>query len=220
MANKRKDDPTKRLTAKQLAFIEAYSLSLNGAEAYRTAYPTSKSWRPERVQVEASKLLKHPIIAQRVAERAKKAAAIAEEKFEINAERVLQELAAIAFQNSADVFEWGAFERPVFRKDKATGKYEKVVDENGEEVTELVPFARAKPSAELSRQQKSAIISASETTSRTGDKLVEIKMADKVGALKLLGQHLSLFKVGIDANVSGKNGGPIQLVISTAEANL
>lgn len=208
------------LTKQERKFVEHFALHGNGAEAYGHAYPASRKHSPDYRSKKANELLKKGRVKGRAEQLKERASKIVDEKFDISAERVLQELAAIAFQNSSDIFEWGTYERDVYRKNKETGRLEPVLDKDGKQVTETVPFARAKPSSELTRQQKAAILSASETISRTGDRLIEIKMADKVGALKLLGQHLSLFKMGIDANVAGKAGGPIQLVISTAEANL
>lgn len=208
------------LTKQQEKFARHYALHGNGAEAYHHAYPASRKHTPQYRAEHACKLLAQAKIAAKVASLKGKAAQIAERSFEITAERVIQEIAAIAFQNSGEIFDWGTYERQVYRKNKETGRHEPVVDKDGNHVTELVPYARAKPSSELSRQQKAAILSASETISRTGDRLIEIKMADKVGALKLLGQHLSLFKVGIDAKLGGVGGGPISVVVMNAESNL
>lgn len=149
-------------------------------------------------------------IQARLAVLSIKVAAVAEKKFEITAEKVLQELAAIAFQNAGEYFEWGSIEKPVLRKNRKTGETVHVPDGDGRPMFEQVPFARIKPSEELTEVQKRAIVSVSETISRTGDRLIEAKMADKMGALKLLGQHIGLFKDRVEH--TGKDGAPIQTV--------
>lgn len=207
MANKRTIDPTKKMTRQQEKFCKHYAQYRNGAEAYRHAYPTSKKWKPQRVATEAQKTLALPHIARRIGNLAEKVAQIADEKFEISSEMVLRELATMAFQNSQDYFEWGIREVAVRRKNKETGKYEIMHDENGNPITEPVPYARIKPSEELSREQMGAVLSVSETITKTGDRMIEAKMGDKLGALKLLGQHLGLFKVRVET--TGKDGGPI-----------
>lgn len=205
---RRKDDPDAPLTPKQRAFVEHYTVHLNATEAYRHAYPASRKSTAKKVATEAGKLLNHPRIETIVRARAEKVAVIAEKKFEITAERVLQELAAVAFQNSEDYFEWGSYERPKRRKNKETGTYDPILDEHGDPIMESVPYAKIKPSDSLTRVQKAAIVAVSETISRTGDRVIEAKMADKMGALKLLGQHLALFKERVEH--TGKNGGPIE----------
>lgn len=212
---KRKGVAPNKLTAKQEAFAAEYAKTKSAAESYRRAYNVRPETSPQQVAVQGQKLLAHPKIAQRVEELSARVAKIAAEKFDLSAEKVLGELAAIAFQNSEDIFEWGTFERPVFRKNRQTGQLEPVIGQDGQQVTETVPFARAKPSSELTRDQKRAIVSASETISRTGDRVVEIKMADKLGALKLLGAHFNLFKTTVEH--TGKNGAPIALQEVKAE---
>lgn len=59
--------PMAGLTPKQEAFALAYVETGNASEAYRRAYDP-KRMTPEAVAVEASKLLKHPKVALRVAE--------------------------------------------------------------------------------------------------------------------------------------------------------
>lgn len=206
------------LTRQQQKFCEHYALHGNGAEAYGHAYPKSRSNTPKYRTDHAAKLLKKDGIRDSIERLKPKAAEIAEQSFAITAERVLAEMAAIAFANSDDYYRWGTFDRPVRRKDKETGRWETVKDEHGNDVTEPIPFAHIKPSDQLTRQQKAAIVGASMTFSKTGDPVVEVKMADKRAALKDLMQHLGLLKT--DVNVSGKGGGPVQLVISSAESNL
>lgn len=206
------------LTAKERKFCEHYALHGNGAEAYRHAYPVSQKHSPKYRTDKAAKLMKKAGIEDSIARLRPKALEAAEKKFEITAERVLAEMAAIAFANSDDFYSWGTFDRPVRKKNKQTGLWETMKDDKGRDITEPVPFARIKDSDKLSRLQKAAIVGASMTFSKSGDPVVEVKMADKRAALKDLMQHLGLLKT--DINLAGKGGGPVQLVVSNAEANL
>lgn len=207
------------LTAAQERFCKHYALHRNGTAAVRHVWPHYKSKPDQRAAVRASQLLSERKVSERVEQLAGKVAKVAEEKFEISVEKVVQELACIGFYNAEDYFEWGTMERPVWRKDR-DGKMERVLDENGDQVTETVPFARLKDQSDLTRRQKAAILTVGETITRTGDRMIETKMADKVGALKLIGQHLGMFKMGLDAQVAGKGGGAIMVVVQNAEANL
>jgi phage terminase small subunit len=56
------------LTPKQEAFVLAYIETGNASEAYRRAYPASKSWKPEVVHVKASELLSNGKVVVRVDE--------------------------------------------------------------------------------------------------------------------------------------------------------
>lgn len=205
----RKNARQENLTPAQEAFCKAYVLNgFNGTAAYRSAFPKAKDSLDDTLAAMASKLLATAKISQRIAVLKMTTAAVAEKKFEITAERILQELAAIAFQQAGDYFEWGTVERPVRRKNKESGKLEQMLDENGQPIMEAINFARLKPSDELTPVQKSAIVTVTETTNKFGDRMIEAKMADKLGALKLLGQYRGLFKEKVEH--TGKDGGPIQ----------
>lgn len=61
-----------KLTAKQEAFIRAYLKCGNASEAYRQNY-NAKGMTSDAVNVEASRLLRHPLISPRLAEIQSKA---------------------------------------------------------------------------------------------------------------------------------------------------
>lgn len=205
---KKRHDPTNGLTPQQEKFCQHYALHKNGAQAYFEAFPRSRKSNAQARAVHASQLLAQHKIRVRIEALAAKVAETADKKFEVKVERVLQELAAIAFQNADDYFEWGTYKREQRRKSKETGLYEPMLDQDGKPLTEEVPFARIKPSDQLTREQKAAMVAVSETISRTGDRVIEAKMADKLSALKLIGQHLGMFKELRE--VTGKDGKPIQ----------
>ncbi len=191
----KRDPIADKLTAAEEKFCQHYAMHQNGSEAFIAAYPErAKIATAQRRYENASHLLSRPKIKARIGVLATRVVEIAEKKFDITAERVLQELAAIAFQNAEEYFEWGSRNVVVRRRNKETGQMEPLIDENGEPLTKAEPYALIKPSETLTRVQKAAVLSVSETISKTGDRVIEAKMADKLGALKLLGQHLALFK--------------------------
>lgn len=145
--------------------------------------------------VQAQKILKKPSVGLMIAGLESKIETIAEQKFEITAERVIQELAAIAFANADDFYEWGVVERPLFHKDGAPQ-----LDKSGQQIIERTPYVHIRPSSALTRQQKAAIAGAGMSFSKTGDPVVEVKMGDKRAALRDLGQHLGLFKEQVQHN--------------------
>jgi phage terminase small subunit len=94
-----------RLTNKQEAFAQHYALHGSPIEAYRGA-GYSKAMSANSTAVEAQKLLKKPKIADRIAELSARVRKVAEEKFDISAERVLRQFEAIAFADAGDFVEW------------------------------------------------------------------------------------------------------------------
>jgi hypothetical protein len=211
MAKKSKHARKDQLTKNELSFAQHFALHGNGAEAYGHAYPKSRTNSPEYRSNKASKLLAKATIKARVDALKKKVSAIAEDKFEITAERIIQEMAAIAFANSDDYYEWGSFEQPIFNR-----KGDPVINElTGKQKTEIVPYAYIKPSKGLSRRQKAAIVGAEMSFSKTGDPVVSVKMADKRGALKDLAQMTGHLKNLHE--VTGKNGAPIAVAATSAD---
>ena len=72
----------------------------DASEAYRRAYNTNA--KPDTVKAEAQRLLNNPHVAPTIEALLKRVAEIAEEKFDIKAEDILQEIAAVAFYNAED----------------------------------------------------------------------------------------------------------------------
>lgn len=192
------------LTKQQRKFAEHYALHGNGAGAYAHAYPASKKSTPDYRSRRAHDLLRNGRIRSKIDALRPKAAAAIDQKFEITVERIAQEYAAIAFANSDDYFEWGTREVPRFRKDGSP-----VIGPNGQQVVDVEPYAYAKPSTSLTRKQKAAIVGASMSFSRTGDPSIEVKMANKLAALKDLGTFLKMFNQQVEH--TGPGGGPVQV---------
>ncbi len=94
---------TTQLTPKQEAFVRAYVETGNASEAYRQAYPRSKNWKPESVHRKAHELLGNVKIMSRLDEFRRPAL----KKAEVTEERVVNELARIAFGDKRELMKWG-----------------------------------------------------------------------------------------------------------------
>jgi len=91
------------LTPKQEAFATGIASGLSQADAYRAAYPRSAKWKDEAVWQQSSRLAAHSEVYSRVKELGAKAAAANE----VTVERIVRELALIAFGNKRSVMAWG-----------------------------------------------------------------------------------------------------------------
>lgn len=177
-----------KLTEKQKIFVNEYLVDLNATRAYKVAYPNVK--KDDTARANGSRLLTNANIKEYLDERMKER----EKRTEITQDKVLEELAAIAFSNGS--------------------KYAKVIeetvyDENGEvlldsdgnivkqKVVDLVL------TDELSETDKKAISSI-----KRGRNGIEISTYDKVRALELLGKHLGMFKEKVE--VSGNINNPYE----------
>ena len=126
-----------KLTQKQEKFARAYVETGNASEAYRRAYDASRM-KAETVNNNASKLLQHSEVAARVATLQSRVAKIAENRYEVTQDRIIAELARIAFARAEDYFTWGP---------------------TGVEVKE---------SSTLTRDQLAAVVEVSQTVSASG----------------------------------------------------
>lgn len=177
-----------KLTEKQKIFVNEYLVDLNATRAYKVAYSNVK--KDDTAAVNGNRLLRNAKVKEYLNERMKER----EKRTEITQDKVLEELAAIAFSNGS--------------------KYAKVIeetvyDENGEvlldsdgnivkqKVVDLVL------TDELSEIDKKAIASI-----KKGRNGIEISTCDKVRALELLGKHLGMFKEKVE--VSGNINNPYE----------
>jgi phage terminase small subunit len=126
-----------KLTTKQEKFARAYVEAGNACEAYRRAYDASRM-KPESINRKAQELLSHGMVTARIEELQSKASRLAEDRYEVTQERIVAELARIAFARSEDYFTWGS---------------------TGVEV---------KDSSTLSRDQLAAVAEVSQTISASG----------------------------------------------------
>ena len=143
------------MTQKQKRFIEEYLIDLNATQAAIRAGSS-----PDTAQQTGSENLSKPVIRAQIdramAERSKRTG--------VNAERVVQELAKIAFVNAAEVID----------PKTATVKEDALPED-----TAAIQSVKVKTFGEDGLER-------------------EIKMADKLKALELLGKHLGMFKDSIE----------------------
>ena len=139
-----------RLTPRQEQFVDEYLIDLNATQAAIRAGYSRKT--ADRIGPE---LLGKTCVSDAIQRRRRDR----ERRTEITQDRVLQELAAIAFARGTDYAS---------------------VSPGG--------VVHIKPTDELNDTQKAAVLSIKETQNG-----VEIKLADKVRALELLGKHQGLF---------------------------
>lgn len=93
----------KPLTPQQEKFAAGVAAGLNQAEAYRQAYPHSKKWQDKSVWSKASMTVKLDKVQQRILELQAKAA----KANDVTVERIVRELALIAFGSKKQIMEWG-----------------------------------------------------------------------------------------------------------------
>lgn len=146
------------MTQKQKRFIEEYLIDLNATQAAIRA-----GYSPDTAQQTGSENLSKPVIRAQIdramAERSKRTG--------VNAERVVQELAKIAFVNAAEVID----------PKTATVKEDALPEDTA------------------------AIQSVKVKTFGADGLEREIKMADKIKALELLGKHLGMFQNNLNVTL-------------------
>lgn len=87
------------MTEKQKIFADEYLIDLNATRAYRVAYPSVK--KDETAAAAAARMLRNVKVAEYIQERMQER----QKRTEITQDRVLQELAAIAFAKATDYAE-------------------------------------------------------------------------------------------------------------------
>lgn len=147
------------MTKKQKRFIEEYLIDLNATQAAIRA-----GYSPDTAKSIGSENLTKPDIQARIA----KAMAERSRRTGINADRVVMELAKIAFVNASDVID---AETATLKPDAAP------------EDTAAIQSVKVKTFGEDGLER-------------------EIKMADKLKALELLGKHLGMFKDKVELSGS------------------
>lgn len=145
---------TSKLSPKQKAFCEEYLVDLNATAAYQRVYSCTEA----SARRNASRLLTNADVAAYIQELQ----AQRSQRTEITADRVLQEIAAIAFAKLTDAVSF---------------------DRRG------VTF---KDSKELEESTKAALASVTYSESAQGGIRQSLKMHDKISALTLLCKHLGI----------------------------
>lgn len=161
-----------QLTAQQLLFVDEYLKDLNGTQAAIRAGYAEVSAR-----VQAHRLLTNDnveaIIDKKMHARSK--------RLEVTADKVVREIAKVAFANIKMVMRW---------------------DEEGN--------AYVIPSDDMDNTVSAAIAEVNHTTTRIKGDLVNthtrIKMHDKLKALDALCRHLGIYKQGDNGEIPGFGG--------------
>lgn len=163
---------SERLSPKQEAFAQHFALHGDASAAYRVAYDTSK-YKPETIHQSACRLLKSPKVQSRLAELQARVQEKLNKRFDITAEKILQELAAIAFVNFLDFVD--------------------INPQSGEARVDLRKVDRMQGAAIGSYKVKTYPEKGMDGEFETV-KEVEFKLMDKRAALVDLGKHIGLFK--------------------------
>lgn len=186
------------LTAKQKRFCDEYLIDLNATQAaIRAGYSKKTAYRT------GADNLRKPQIEEYIAKRQKELS----RSTEITQERVIKELALIAFSNNAD------YAHVVEKKMQveAGGALVDVLDKDGKPVM----YRTVEPvlTEKLTEEQKRAL-----AVIKKGRDGLEVKSCDKVKALELLGKHLGIFTDKIEANVNDTTRSELQELLAQRKA--
>jgi phage terminase small subunit len=186
------------LTDKQKRFCEEYLIDLNATQAAIRA-----GYSPKTAEQTASRLLRNVKVQEYIAKRQKELS----RSTEITQERVIKELALIAFSNNAD------YAHVVEKKMQveAGGALVDLLDKDGKPVM----YRTVEPvlTEELTEEQKRAL-----AVIKKGRDGLEVKSCDKVKALELLGKHLGIFTDKIEANVNDTTRSELQELLAQRKA--
>lgn len=172
----------KKMTEKQKRFCHEYLLDLNATQAAIRAGYSEKN---------ADKIGHELLGKTRVNELIQKLMAERSERTEITQDRVLKELAAIAFADATDFVQ--VTEKPLYNSDG-----EKMLDNSGEVI--MIPDVEITETEKLKPEQKKAIASI-----KQGRNGIEVKLNDKTKALELLGRHLGMWNDKQEINLTAVN---------------
>lgn len=150
------------LSEQKKAFCREYTIDFNGSAAAKRA-----GYKATRSRITACELLQQPEIIKEVARLVKER----NQQIELTAEKVINELQAIAFAKTTDV---------VKVKEMTVGKGK---------TRRKIRAVYVELTSDLDPEMKKAIAEISET--RDG---IRVKQHDKVKALELLGKHLGIFE--------------------------
>ena len=144
------------LNDRQARFVAEYLVDLNATQAaIRSGYSARSAYST------GERMLRNAEVAAAIAE----AQAARSRRTEVTADRVVLELARVAFGDPRRVMSWGP------------------------------GGVKLRPSAELADEEAAIVAEVGETTTKEGGSL-KLKTVDKLGALRLLGQHLGMFGEG------------------------
>lgn len=165
-----------KLTPKQIRFVDEYMVDFNATQAAIRA-----GYKAKTAHVIGAENLRKPKIAEEIARRQKDL----QRRTEISQDRVIKELARIAF---ADASDYACIETYMY--------------ENKDGTLSPLQVVSPKDTGALSDDQRAAIAGI-----KQGANGIEIKLHDKIKALELLGRHIGMFNDKL--SLSGSDGGPL-----------
>ena len=163
-----------KLTPKRMRFVDEWLIDFNGKQAAIRAGYSAKT-----AEAAAARLLRNVKVQAEISRRQKDL----QRRTEVTQERVVMELARIAF---ADATDYAQVETRMIEKDDSTEvSYQTVALKN---------------TAELSPEQRAAILGI-----KQGANGVEVKLHDKIKALELLGRHIGMFNDKLEVKATVDN---------------
>lgn len=177
------------ITEKQKRFVDEYIIDLNATRAYKAAYPSVK--KDEVAASAAVRLLRNVKVQAYMKERQKKI----QERTEVTQDRVILELARIAFSNGSD------FAKVVTKPRKRMVWNDQIQEYEEKEIEEQ--FVELVDTDALPVDKRAAIAAIKE-----GKYGIEVASCDKVKALELIGKHLGMFKDKVE--ISGQVNNPME----------
>jgi len=177
-----------KLTLKQEKFVQELISGKSQREAYRIAYPSSKKWKDENVDSQASNMLKIPKVFTRYQALQSRLKKEAEDEGIVSGKRVLKELAKIGFADIGNYLE--------YRPEKTIVDY----DEDGKPIIGYQTIIEV-------LESKGVDTSAIQEVSITDKGTFKFKLYDKQRALELIGKNIGLFtdKVEHSGRIEGSN---------------
>ena len=165
-----------KLTPKQMRFVDEWLIDFNGKQAAIRAGYSAKT-----AEATAARLLRNVKVQAEISRRQKDL----QRRTEISQDRVVKELARIAF---ADASDYACIETYMY--------------ENKDGTLSPLQVVSPKDTGALSDDQRAAIAGI-----KQGANGIEIKLHDKIKALELLGRHIGMFNDKL--SLSGSDGGPL-----------
>lgn len=164
------------LTVRQRLFVTEYLVDLNASQAAVRA-----GYKEDNANVVGPRLLTKPAVQALISEAQHKRAA----RVEVTADRVLQELALVAFSDLGELMD--------FTGGEARIDFSRIKDGSLRVVSEITQDEYVEGRGDDAQRVK-----------RT-----KVKFYDKLRALELVGKHLGMFSDKVE--LTGKDGGPIQV---------
>lgn len=164
------------LTDKQKIFANEYLKDLNATRAYKEAYPACK--KDESASTAGARMLRNVKVAAYIEKRMRER----ERRTEITQDKVINELALIAFSKITDY----AKVVECTLETEIDGVRKQVISSDGSPIVYRdIQFALT---SELNEDQKKPL-----SLIKKGREGLEVRLYDKIRALELLGKHLGMW---------------------------